>query len=131
MMTTRSDCFFALAVITSLVVLTSPAFAQQKLGAPPGRGSFVRYCGACHGDDGKGNGPKASTLNPKPADLTQLAKNSNGTFPTARVTRILDGSEAIPSHGSPKIRSGGTYLAQASTRQVGTQNRQLRASASS
>jgi len=102
MMTTRSDCFFALAVITSLVVLTSPAFAQQKLGAPPGRGSFVRYCGACHGDDGKGNGPKAFTLNPKPADLTQLAKNSNGTFPTARVTRILDGSEAIAAHGSPQ-----------------------------
>jgi cytochrome c553 len=100
MMTTRSDCFFAIAVITSLVVSTSPAFAQQKLGAPPGQGSFVRYCGACHGDDGKGDGPKASTLNPKPADLTQLAKNSNGTFPTARVMRILDGSEAIPAHGS-------------------------------
>jgi hypothetical protein len=41
-------------------------------------------------------------LNEKPADLTQLAKNNNGTFPTARVTRILDGSEAIPAHGSPQ-----------------------------
>src|ERR1700692_3757798 len=84
LMTTRSDCFFALAVITSVVVWSSPAFAQQKLGAPPGRGSYIRYCGNCHGDDGKGNGPKASTLNPKPGDLTQLAKNSNGTFPAAR-----------------------------------------------
>jgi len=100
MIPTRSVYLFALAVMTSLMVLTSPAFAQQKLGAPPGRGSYIRYCGACHGDDGKGNGPQASTLKEKPADLTQLAKNSNGTFPTARVTRILDGSEAIPAHGS-------------------------------
>jgi mono/diheme cytochrome c family protein len=97
----RSDYGFALTVMTWLVVVIAPAFAQQKLGAPPGRGSYVRYCGACHGDDGKGNGPKASTLNEKPADLTQLAKNNNGTFP-ARVTRILDGSDAIPAHGSPQ-----------------------------
>jgi hypothetical protein len=74
MITTRSDCFFAIAVITSLVVSASPAFAQQKLGAPPGRGSFVRYCGACHGDDGKGDGPKASTLSPRPADLSAISR---------------------------------------------------------
>jgi cytochrome c553 len=95
-----SNYLFALAVMTSLMVMTSPALAQQKLGAPPGRGSYIRYCAACHGDDGKGNGPKASSLTQKPADLTQLAKNNNGTFPAPRVTRILDGSEAIPAHGS-------------------------------
>jgi hypothetical protein len=39
-------------------------------------------------------------LNERPTDLTQLAQNNNGTFPTARVTRILDGSEAIAAHGS-------------------------------
>jgi hypothetical protein len=39
-------------------------------------------------------------LNEKPTDLSQLAQNNNGTFPTARVTRILDGSEAIAAHGS-------------------------------
>jgi hypothetical protein len=50
----------------------------------------------------KGQGQKAATLNPKRADLTQLAKNNNGTFPTARVIKILDGSEAIPAHGSPQ-----------------------------
>ena len=98
MILARSDYLFAVTV--SLMVLSSPAFAQQKQGAPPGRGSYIRYCGACHGDDGKGNGPKASTLNEKPADLTQLAKNNKGTFPTGRVTRILDGSEVIAAHGS-------------------------------
>jgi mono/diheme cytochrome c family protein len=102
MMLKHSDYLFALAVMASLVVVASPSFAQQKLGYPPGRGSYVRYCGSCHGDDGKGNGPKAASLNPKPADLTQLAKKNGGNFPTGRVTRILDGSEAIPAHGSAK-----------------------------
>jgi mono/diheme cytochrome c family protein len=102
MMLKHSDYLFALVVMASLVVVASPAFAQQKLGYPPGRGSYVRYCGSCHGDDGKGDGPKAASLNPKPADLTQLAKKNGGNFPTGRVTRILDGSEPIPAHGSAK-----------------------------
>src|SRR5215469_18239916 len=101
MMFKRSDYLLLLAVVTSSTVVASPAFAQQKLGAPPGRGSYIRYCSACHGEDAKGNGPKA-TPPEKPADLTQLAKNNNGTFPAARVTRILDGSEAIPAHGSAR-----------------------------
>jgi hypothetical protein len=45
---TRSTYLFALAVIPSLMVWTSEVFAQQKLGYPPGRGSYVRYCGSCH-----------------------------------------------------------------------------------
>jgi mono/diheme cytochrome c family protein len=76
------------------------AFAQQRLGAPPGKGSYIRACAVCHGEDGKGAGPYASGLKLKPADLTQLAKKSNGAFPSERVTRILDGSEEIPGHGS-------------------------------
>lgn len=97
---TRSARLLVLAAITSLTLVTSEAFAQQKQGFPPGRGSFVRYCADCHGADAKGNGPKAAALNPKPADLTQLAKKSGGSFPTSRVTGILDGSQPIAAHGS-------------------------------
>jgi mono/diheme cytochrome c family protein len=98
----RFSNLFAIAAITFLAAAGSPcsAFAQQKLGAPPGKGSYVRFCSGCHGVDGKGNGPEASKLKEKPADLTQLAKKNNNTFPTARVTRILNGSEVIPAHGS-------------------------------
>jgi mono/diheme cytochrome c family protein len=99
---TRSDNLFILAFVILAISVLSPriVFAQQKLGYPPGRGSYIRYCGSCHGDDGRGNGPKAASLNPKPADLTQLAKKNGSNFPTGRVTRILDGSEVIPGHGT-------------------------------
>jgi mono/diheme cytochrome c family protein len=99
---TRLNSWLAILLITPAMAVLSPhlAFAQQKLGAPPGKGSYTRSCAVCHGDDGKGDGPYASALKQQPADLTQLAKKSNGAFPSERVTRILDGSEEIPGHGS-------------------------------
>lgn len=35
-----------------------------------GRQVFLQNCATCHGVDGKGDGPAAANLNPKPADLT-------------------------------------------------------------
>ncbi len=67
----------------------------------------------------------------KPADLTQLAKKSNGAFPSERVTRILDGREGIPGLGTVKSRSGVISSKQARKRQVATWLRLLRASAPS
>jgi mono/diheme cytochrome c family protein len=98
----RFKSWFVLTLMTSGMAFLSarPALAQQKLGAPPGRGSYIRNCAVCHGDDGKGNGPYAPELKAQPADLTQLAKKNNGAFPSGRVVRILDGSEAIPGHGT-------------------------------
>lgn len=34
---------------------------------------YTTYCVACHGDKGKGNGPGAAALNPKPANHTSAA----------------------------------------------------------
>lgn len=94
-----TSCLLALAVATVVALLPWPALAQQKLGAPPGKGSFTRYCASCHGVDGKGNGPMAPLLTTKLTDLTQLAKKNNGTFPALRVARIIDGREPIAGHG--------------------------------
>lgn len=38
--------------------------------ASVGEELYKRQCAACHGDTGKGNGPAASALSPRPANLT-------------------------------------------------------------
>lgn len=38
-----------------------------------GQGIYQRHCLGCHGSSGKGDGPNARTLNPKPANLKKIA----------------------------------------------------------
>ena len=43
----------------------------------------------------------ASVLVIQPKDLTLLARENDGTFPTLRVVMRIDGREPLVSHGSP------------------------------
>jgi len=62
---------------------------------------FHNYCSPCHGRDGRGDGPVAVALNPRPADLTQLAAKNKGIFPRAQVRDfITNGTRPIPAHGT-------------------------------
>ena len=65
-----------------------------------GKAMFVEYCAACHGPEGKGNGPAASALKKAPADLTQLSSHNNGKFPDVRVSRYIEGMDTVDAHGS-------------------------------
>ncbi len=68
--------------------------------AASGKDMFNAYCASCHGTDAKGNGPAAAALKSVPADLTALAKNNGGKFPTDRVMSILTGQGAVTAHGN-------------------------------
>jgi mono/diheme cytochrome c family protein len=64
---------------------------------------FRSYCASCHGEDGKGHGPAAAALKATVPDLTAIARNNGGTFPMARVRRIIMGEGMIVSHGSREM----------------------------
>jgi mono/diheme cytochrome c family protein len=64
---------------------------------------FHDYCAACHGVDGRGNGPAASALKYKVPDLTEISKRANGQFPLARIRNIIDGKETLTGHGSREM----------------------------
>ena len=70
-----------------------------ELGAP----LFERYCTSCHGLAGRGDGPAAASLRPRPADLTAIAKRRGGGFPTGEVAQFIDGRFALPAHGSREM----------------------------
>jgi len=64
---------------------------------------FREHCAACHGADGRGNGPAAAALKNTPPDLTSIAKRNGGVFPEERVRSIVAGNEVLISHGSREM----------------------------
>lgn len=73
----------------------------QKTSPASGAEMFKQYCAACHGPNGKGDGPAASALKIPPPDLTLLAKRNGGKFPETHVVAILqNGVQESKAHGS-------------------------------
>ena len=84
-------------LFASLISVT-PALAQDT---KAGQQVFMDLCATCHGVDARGFGPMAAVLTLQPSDLTALAKDNGGTFPTGRVVGRIDGRDPLVSHGSP------------------------------
>lgn len=70
---------------------------------PPGKQMYKDYCAACHGSDGKGNGPVAAHLTKQPPNLTTLAKRNGGKFPEDYVTGVLRFGPGFSAHGSSEM----------------------------
>ena len=64
-----------------------------------GRTLYLRYCGACHGARGRGDGPVAPSLGQPPTDLSQLAARNGGEVPYEAVIDAIDGTQSIRTHG--------------------------------
>lgn len=70
---------------------TSPASGQEM---------FKTYCAACHGPDGRGDGPAGPALKKQPANLTELTQRNGGKFPQMKVYDTIKGDLDMPAHGS-------------------------------
>ena len=107
---------FAAAVLCG-VSISAAAFGIEKAVAPTaiaqGSAIFHDHCAVCHGERGRGDGPVAGALTPRPTNLASLTKRT-GTFPAAHITAVLKGTEPILAHGNPTMMMWGTiFLANA------------------
>src|ERR1700757_2055882 len=50
--------------------LSWPPGANLDPGAPLGKRVYAQHCAVCHGPDGKGNGPAAPSIYPRPRDFS-------------------------------------------------------------
>jgi mono/diheme cytochrome c family protein len=97
-----------LALLVPAAILTAGLLSGQQIKKVPpastrggdGKEMFATYCAACHGKDAKGDGPAATALKKKPADLTVLAAHNKGVFPAQEVFRYSKGVDQISAHGS-------------------------------
>ncbi|MBR0881731.1 mono/diheme cytochrome c family protein [Bradyrhizobium japonicum] len=79
------------------------AAAAQAEDLDMGRSEFQSSCASCHGADARGKGPVSNQLKIPPPDLTMLAKNNNGVFPTNAVYETVEGLKTIPAHGTREM----------------------------
>ncbi len=86
-------------VATSMLLALASVSAVTAEPRGPSKAAYMRYCSACHGENGKGEGVVSQYLRPKPSDLTQIAKANHGDFPFNRMIRIIDGRETVRAHG--------------------------------
>lgn len=91
------------SVCIVVIGILSVAAAASATDLRPGEAAYRRYCSACHGMEGRGDGVVGGFMTPRPPDLTLLAKNNGGTFPTLRVINIIDGRETVRAHGESEM----------------------------
>lgn len=87
-----------------------PKLADKQPVTGSGEYLFRSHCASCHGLNAKGAGPAAGALRMKPADLTQLARRSDGKFPAYRVEKMLGSPQGLPAHGTRQMPVWGPGL---------------------
>lgn len=79
--------------------------------SPASGGDMYRaYCSSCHGGDGRG-GPSAWTLKVTPTDLSTLARQHGGKFPSAAIRQVLLHGSGESVHGSSSMPVWGRVFA--------------------
>lgn len=103
-------------VVMAIVVLSAGAMIVAQQQAPTktinrvpitptsmasGAEMYHAYCAACHGKEGRGDGPAASVFKTPPTNLTTLSAKNNGKFPDLEVAAVLQwGPTSSNAHGS-------------------------------
>ncbi len=104
---------FVILLPVLLPIAIATADTTQAKGvvlAESGQKLYERYCSSCHGLSGKGDGPAADTLNPKPANLTGIARRAQSKADWGKVASFIDGRIAVAAHGSRKMPIWGKEL---------------------
>lgn len=106
MRTKRGVCFAIVLGLGFLVVAARPVRADGD--ATQGKKLYLKYCSACHGQTGKGDGVVSGLMRPQPTDLTQIAKKAGGTYNAQAVATSIAG--AARAHGDPDMPVWGEIL---------------------
>jgi mono/diheme cytochrome c family protein len=96
----RKHLFLCTTIALSVTIL--PTQATEVIDST-GPENFARYCAACHGDGGKGDGPVASAIAKPIPDLTRIAEQNNGKFPRQIIKNAIDGRWQIDAHGTKRM----------------------------
>ena len=96
--------FLWVALVMRIFVPIGPvAAAEQPDSLSEGGAIYMQSCAACHGAEGRGNGPVAAALLKSPADLTRLSLQHRGRFPREDVVAVVSGERNVLEHGTREM----------------------------
>lgn len=84
----------AIEVLLVLLMIGGPIALAQADDA--GQAVYQRHCASCHGQDGKGDGPAASTLPAKPTDFTNKKFWSDDVHKKIQ-DAVINGHKSMPA----------------------------------
>jgi mono/diheme cytochrome c family protein len=82
------------AIVVCLLGVCLAGCEVRRESNPAGAELYARYCASCHGATGRGDGPAAASLAPRPADLTR------SSLDLGDLVRRIDGRHEVRPHGS-------------------------------
>lgn len=111
------------ACLVAALLFLSPVNLHAQEDMDPNAGlsgehDFNMYCASCHGENGKGNGPKAFGLTIKPPNLTTLTERYR-EFPRDRLARMIDGRDPVPGHGDREMPVWGVWFKAEAAQELG------------
>ncbi|MBS2028904.1 MAG: cytochrome c [Deltaproteobacteria bacterium] len=104
---TRSFHKLAIQLAAFAALLSAAPRANAEGDAAAGKAVYVQTCLMCHGPSGKGDGPAATALNPKPMNFNDATKMAKVTT-EMRVKAVTQGGAAVGA--SPMMPPFGSAL---------------------
>ena len=83
--------------ILALMPAAHAAFAQDPV---VGEREYREHCAACHGLEGRGDGPIGQFLKTPAPNLALISVRNGGKYPVQKVYEIIEGSAVVAAHGS-------------------------------
>lgn len=106
----------AVVVVGGIAILGGVIFylVRARPAEPPvyGRDLYLRYRASCHGVAGKGDGPAAEAMDPRPTDLTRLRERYGGQHPLREIMSAIDGRRPVRAHGDSDMPVWGIVFEQ-------------------
>ena len=96
----RAERFISIVYVGMILSVASAVLVAPGFGADLAKGKaiYADKCLKCHGEKGKGDGPKAEDLEKKPADYTD--KEKMGKFTDADLKKaVREGKKPMPAFG--------------------------------
>jgi hypothetical protein len=100
-----------MVVGVAVILLSACSSTPERTPAQmSGMEMYQQLCSSCHGVSGHGDGPVSSLIKIGVPDLTRIAHQEGGEFPTEDVRRTIDGRWDRRAHGARDMPVWGWQL---------------------